>query len=177
MPDKRTHQLTPTSVLTGKYVPVSSDLLVEDEGFLASNWALKTEVNAVIGGLSDLDDRVTINEVDIQTNTDDINTLQSSVGSIGSKEYRSGVTTDTSFALPANCKVVSIDFKISTDTMTVKVGTTVSGNEVVYEESLAVGYGSFQINRVDLGGNTLYFTISGSGSLEFVIYYQENWFA
>lgn len=87
---------------------------------------------------------------------------------------QTGKTADTTFAIDANTKLLSIDFKITSGTPTIKAGTSSGGEELIYEETLTANAMREAIHYFEAAG-TVYIAISG-GTVSINIVTLENYF-
>ena len=60
----------------------------------------------------------------------------------------------------ANCRVISVDFKVTAGTPTIKVGTTSGGEEILFEETLSAN-AMRSVAEYFASAGTMYFSISG----------------
>lgn len=81
-------------------------------------------------------------------------------GSLLKITKQTGKSADTTFSVDANTKLLSIDFKVTSGTPTIKVGTSSGGDDLIYEETLTQSAMREAIHYFDSVG-TIYIAISG----------------
>jgi hypothetical protein len=72
-------------------------------------------------------------------------------------------------SMPANIKIINIDAKWVSGTPTYCIGTTPGGNDISIGESVSSGISENSVLRSFLTSIPIYFTITGSGTLTFII--------
>lgn len=84
------------------------------------------------------------------------------LGALPSFEVLKNTAKSVNFtqSMLANCRVISIDFKVTAGTPTIKVGTTSGGEEILFSETLSAN-AMRSVAEFFAGAGTMYFTVSG----------------
>lgn len=122
--------------------------------------------------LADVLSRIIAAEGDISTLQSDVTALENLVIS----KERKVLTASTTFTLPADSKLMASDFVWNSGTLTVKVGTTAGGDEIMRDRTLNSTTTSIMNRTVyyTISSDIIYITITGTGSIDGIFTYYQN---
>jgi len=104
-----------------------------------------------------------------------ITTLQTYTAQALQTDKEASKSANFTFSLGSDVALESIDFIWISGTVNVKVGTTASGNEVLPVQTLTSGSLRNLVQKYYSGATTLYFTLTGGGTIDTIINYRENY--
>lgn len=84
-------------------------------------------------------------------------------------------SADFTFALGSDVALESIDFIWASGTLNVKVGTSVGADDVLPLQTLTSGSLRNTVPKYYSSSTTLYFTLTGGGTIDTLINYRENY--
>lgn len=100
--------------------------------------------------------------------------LDSAVSLIGNKRADINKSANFDFYLFPNTKLISFDIQQVSGTVSVKIGTTVGGDEILPELTFTTGTESITIDKYYAGYTDIYVTRI-SGTFNMVTYSKINW--
>lgn len=154
MADKKGSQLPTTSTITGVYIPI----LLPDGGSPTGYEDYRITVTDLQTGLQS---QITTNIADLVT-LDERTTVLEGINAVTKLPARTGAIE---FSQPANSDVWKISARIYTGSPTIKIGTTLGGEEILSLTTLDTGTNDIlelvQTNYTR-SARTIYFTITAA---------------
>lgn len=153
MADKKLSELTSTTTTSGSYYETS---IPDGAGGWFSRKILHSNILASVTSL--------------------ISTINTYISQATQTTRHASKTANFTQIMGSDVKLESIDFIYVSGTTTVKVGTSLGANDVISGRTITSTNNSLNIiSDYFAGATTLYFTLTGGGTIDVITNYRENY--